>query len=145
MKLSNSSEYSLLAMLALVDCYHNGDSMQIKEIAELRCIPNRYLEQLLATLRCRGLINSIRGSKGGYVLACEPRKITVLDVLTCIEGVEIDASTNNTTLENIESSIVEEIWQEACQAANLVLQKYSLQDLWEKQATRSQRALMYYI
>jgi DNA-binding IscR family transcriptional regulator len=77
--------------------------------------------------------------------ACEPRKITVLDVLTCIEGVEIDASTNNTTLENIESSIVEEIWQEACQAANLVLQKYSLQDLWEKQATRSQRALMYYI
>ncbi len=98
MKLSNSSEYSLLAMLALVDCYHNGDLMQIKEIAELQGIPNRYLEQLLATLRCRGLINSIRGSKGGYVLAHDPRKITVLDVLTSIEGVEINASTNNTTL-----------------------------------------------
>ncbi|MBD2730861.1 Rrf2 family transcriptional regulator [Nostoc sp. FACHB-892] len=145
MKLSNSFEYSLLAMLALVDCYQNGDSMQIKEIAELRSIPNRYLEQLLATLRCRGLINSIRGSKGGYVLARDPRKITVLDVLTSIEGVEIDASTNNTTLGNIESCVVEEVWQEACQAANLVLQKYSLQDLWEKQATRPQRALMYYI
>ncbi|MCC5655351.1 Rrf2 family transcriptional regulator, partial [Nostoc sp. XA013] len=74
MKLSNSFEYSVLAMLALVDCYQNGDSMQIKEIAELRSIPNRYLEQLLATLRCRGLINSIRGSKGGYVLARDPRK-----------------------------------------------------------------------
>jgi Rrf2 family protein len=145
MKLPNKSEYSLLAMLALVDCYHNGDSMQIKEIANLQSIPNRYLEQILATLRCRGLIKSIRGSKGGYVLARDPKKITVLDVLASIEGVEIDASANNTNLENIESSVVEEVWQEACQAANLVLQKYSLQDVWEKRAIRSQKVLMYYI
>jgi Rrf2 family protein len=145
MKLPNKSEYSLLAMLVLVDCYHNGDSMQIKEIANLQSIPNRYLEQILATLRCRGLIKSIRGSKGGYVLARDPKKITVLDVLASIEGVEIDASANNTNLENIESSVVEEVWQEACQAANLVLQKYSLQDVWEKRAIRSQKVLMYYI
>ncbi|MEH2159844.1 MAG: Rrf2 family transcriptional regulator [Nostoc sp.] len=145
MRLPNKFEYSLLAMLALVDSYQNGDSMQIKQIAELKGIQNRYLEQLLATLRCRGLINSIRGAKGGYILARDPRKITVLDVLTAIEGVEIDTSANNTTIETMESGIVEEVWQEACQSANFVFQKHSLQDLWERRSKRQQIELMYYI
>ncbi|MEH2362708.1 RrF2 family transcriptional regulator [Nostoc sp.] len=145
MRLPNKFEYSLLAMLALVDSYQNGDPMQIKQIAELKGIQNRYLEQLLATLRGRGLINSIRGAKGGYILARDPRKITVLDVLTAIEGVEIDAPANNTTIETMESGIVEEVWQEACQSANLVFQKHSLQDLWERRSKRQQRELMYYI
>jgi Rrf2 family protein len=89
MELSNKTEYAILSLLALAKCYADGESLQIREIAARQNIPNRYLEELLATLRRGGLIKSIRGVKGGYVLAREPQKITILDALRCIEGLPI--------------------------------------------------------
>jgi Rrf2 family protein len=143
--ISNKSEYALLALLELAMCYPNGDALQIREIAVLQDIPNRYLEQLLATLRRGGLINSIRGAKGGYVLARDPRTITVLDAFTCMEGSDIVISTSEPTPNTVEGELIQEVWQEARLAANSVLEKYSLQDLCERRAIRQQKELMYYI
>jgi Rrf2 family protein len=143
--ISNKSEYALLALLELATCYPNGESLQIREIAVLQDIPNRYLEQLLATLRRQGLIKSIRGAKGGYVLARDPRTITVLDAFNCMEGSDVVVSTSETTSSTIEDELIQEVWQEARQAANAVLQKYTLQDLCELRATRKNKELMYYI
>jgi hypothetical protein len=53
-----------------------------------------------------------------------------------------EQNTNPTSLDN---SVVSEIWQEARQAANSVLQNYSLQDLCEKRDSRRQLDIMYYI
>ncbi|MBW4613234.1 MAG: Rrf2 family transcriptional regulator [Desmonostoc vinosum HA7617-LM4] len=145
MVLSNKSEYALLALLELANCYPNGESLQIREIAALQDIPNRYLEQLLATLRRGGLIKSIRGAKGGYVLAREPRNITILDALTCMEGLDTVESNTDQTSNGIESEVINEVWQEARQAANSVLQKYTLQDLCDRRAARKQIEIMYYI
>lgn len=144
MVLSNKSEYALLALLELATCYPNGESLQIREIAALQNIPNRYLEQLLATLRRQGLIKSIRGAKGGYVLARDPRTITVLDALSCMEGLDAAVPTDEPTPNTIENQLIQEVWQEARQAANFVLQKHTLQDLCERRASRAQE-LMYYI
>jgi Rrf2 family protein len=144
-ELSNKSEYALLALLELASRYSSGESLQIRQIADLQDIPNRYLEQLLATLRRRGLIKSIRGAKGGYVLAREPQKITLLEVWSCIEGVEAvvpPAKASSLTLEN---QIIGEIWQEARQAAHAVLENYTLQDLCERRLKKQQKQLMYYI
>ncbi|WP_375495015.1 hypothetical protein [uncultured Nostoc sp.] len=77
-------------------------------------------------------------------LVCGLKRLC-LQFATAIEGVEIDAPANNTTIETMESGIVEEVWQEACQSANLVFQKHSLQDLWERRSKRQQMELMYYI
>jgi Rrf2 family protein len=126
--------------------YHSGEPMQIRQIATQQNIPDRYLEQLLATLRRGGIVKSQRGSKGGYFLAREPRKITILEILECLEGLEMRAnSEEDINPQSVDSSVVEEIWQEACQAANAVLQKYSLQDLCEKRDSRRQLDIMYYI
>ncbi|MHC5730890.1 MAG: RrF2 family transcriptional regulator, partial [Nostoc sp.] len=116
-----------------------------REIAALQDIPNRYLEQLLATLRRGGLINSIRGAKGGYVLARDPQKITVLDAFSCMEGSDIVVSNCEPTPNTVEGELIQEVWQEARQAANSVLEKYTLQDLCDRRAIRQQKELMYYI
>jgi len=143
--ISNKSEYALLALLELATCYPNGDALQIREIAALQDIPNRYLEQLLATLRRGGLIKSIRGAKGGYVLARDPRTITVLDAFTCMEGSDAVVSTCEPPPSTVEGELIQEVWQEARQAANSVLEKYTLQDLCERRTIRQQKELMYYI
>lgn len=143
-ELSCKAEYTLLALIELAATYHSDRLLQIRQIAAKQNIPERYLDQLLATLRRGGLIKGIRGAKGGYILAREPGKITLLDALRCIEGVDI-ASAEKTTSEAVESLVVEETWQEAEQAANAVWQKYTLQDLCERLSARRQLDNMYYI
>jgi Rrf2 family protein len=144
-ELSNKSEYAILALLELATCYSRGEPLQIREIAALQHIPNRYLEQLLATLRRRGLIKSIRGAKGGYVLAREPRRITLLDALNCMEGLDTDVSNLEQNPQTLDGDVIQDVWQEARQAANAVLQKYTLQDLCERRASKERKELMYYI
>ena len=129
MELSCKSEYALLALLELATHYQSGEPLQIRQIAAQQNIPDRYLEQLLATLRRGGVVKSQRGAKGGYILAREPWKTTLLEVLTCLEGLDARGSEEQANLKTVDSAVVQEIWQEARQAANLVLQKYTLQDL----------------
>lgn len=145
MEISCKSEYVLLALLELATHYQIGEPLQIRQIAAQQNIPDRYLEQLLATLRRGGVVKSQRGAKGGYILAREPWKITLLDVLSCLEGLEASSTEDKANLKTVESGVVQEIWQEACQAANLVLQKYTLQDLCDRRDARRQMDIMYYI
>lgn len=88
MELSCKSEYALLALLALASHHASGEPQQIRQIASQQEIPDRYLEQLLATLRRAAIVRSQRGAKGGYVLAREPWQITLLEVVRCIEGLD---------------------------------------------------------
>jgi len=125
--------------------YENGEPMQIRQIAAQQNIPDRYLEQLLATLRRGGIIKSQRGSKGGYLLSREPWKITIYEILECLEGLDVRVGEETTNLKSVDSAVVDEIWQEARQAANSVLQNCTLKDLCEKRDARKQLDIMYYI
>ncbi|MBW4559535.1 MAG: Rrf2 family transcriptional regulator [Trichormus sp. ATA11-4-KO1] len=145
MELSCKSEYAILALIEMATHYESGEPMQIRQIAAQQSIPDRYLEQLLATLRRGGIVKSQRGSKGGYFLTREPWKITVFDVLECLEGLDVRICEEDTNPKSVDTAVVKEIWQEAYQAANAVLQKYTLQDLCEKRDSRRQLDIMYYI
>ena len=145
MELSCKSEYAILALLEMAAHYESGEPLQIRQIAAQQNIPDRYLEQLLATLRRGGIVKSQRGSKGGYLLTREPRKIILFEILECLEGLEARAGEENVNSKSIDSSVIEEIWQEASRAANSVLQKYTLQDLCEKRDSRRPLDIMYYI
>ncbi|BAY22771.1 hypothetical protein NIES2100_25340 [Calothrix sp. NIES-2100] len=145
MEISCKSEYAILALLEMATHYQSGEPMQIRQIAAQQNIPDRYLEQLLATLRRGGIIKSQRGSKGGYLLAREPKKITIFEILECLEGMDVRAEPADNNRRTIDSGVIAEIWQEACQAANSVFQNYSLQDLCEKRDSRRQLDIMYYI
>jgi Rrf2 family protein len=144
-ELSCKSEYAILALLELATHYQNGEPLQIRQIAAQQNIPDRYLEQLLATMRRGGLVKSQRGSKGGYMLAREPWKITIFEVLACVDGLDARTCEEETQPKSADSAVVEEIWQEARQAANSILQKYTLAELRDKRDSHKQLDVMYYI
>ena len=144
MELSSKSEYALLALLELGRGFAKGEPMQIRQIAAQQNIPDRYLDQLLATLRRAGIVRSQRGAKGGYLLARSPWQITLYDVVSCIEGFD-SSKEPPATPQTSEGSVIAEVWHTARQAAEDVLQKQTLQDLVDKCKAKQQVDLMYYI
>jgi Rrf2 family protein len=84
MRLTNRSEYALLALIFLArdpDSYFHAD-----EIAGPQGIPKRFLQQILQTLKGAGLVKSIKGKDGGYALARDPSKISLAEVVRLFEG-----------------------------------------------------------
>lgn len=144
MELSSKSEYALLALLELVEVHDQGEPLHVRHIASQQGIPDRYLEQLLASLRRAGIVRSQRGAKGGYLLARAPWMISVFEVVNCIEGGE-QPSTPAAPCRTLDGAVAVELWQEARCAADRVLQCCSLQDLAARRAARRQLDIMYYI
>jgi Rrf2 family protein len=85
MKLSTKSTYGLRAMLAIA-MKGRHEATSIADIAEKESISVAYLEQLLNKLRHKGLVTSIRGPRGGYVLTKPAAEITVSDIVKALEG-----------------------------------------------------------
>ncbi|MBR1597502.1 MAG: Rrf2 family transcriptional regulator [Lachnospiraceae bacterium] len=85
MKLSTKGRYGLKAMIDLAD-FSEEAPQSIMCIAQRLSLSDSYLEQLMAKLRKAGLIKSIRGAQGGYVLARDSSGISVGDILRALEG-----------------------------------------------------------
>ena len=85
MKISAKGRYGLAAMVYLAQHYAADMPVTIISISEKLGISKIYLEQVFALLKRSGLVNSIKGSQGGYQLARSPRNITAYDILSCIE------------------------------------------------------------
>jgi Rrf2 family protein len=78
--------YGLVALLELAALHADGGVLRAGEIARRQGIPERYLEQMLASLRRAGLLRSLRGPHGGYRLARPPEAIRISEVVHCLEG-----------------------------------------------------------
>lgn len=85
MKLSTRGRYGLRAMFDLA-LHYEDEPIPLKRISERQEVSEHYLEQLFANLRKSGLVKSVRGAYGGYILARKPSEITVGDVLRALEG-----------------------------------------------------------
>ena len=77
-------------MIELAKRAANDPPARIHEIAEHHKIPERYLVQILLQLKGAGLVSSVRGASGGYVLAKPAESIALLDVLNAIDGPDSD-------------------------------------------------------
>ncbi|MBD2563243.1 MULTISPECIES: RrF2 family transcriptional regulator [Nostoc] len=141
--LSSKVEYALLALLELASHHGKKLPLTMSEITAKQPIPERYLEQILTNLRRAGLVQSQRGSKGGFVLVREPWQITMLEIVTLVEGErkEKDPSDSPT----LEKTLVYKVWEQANAASIEVLDRYTLQDLCQERETRAQQSPMYYI
>lgn len=82
--ISTKGVYGLAAMYEL-SRHKDNSPMQIKDISANASIPQNYLEQLLSKLRRANLVTSIRGARGGYLLAKKPEDIKVVDILVALE------------------------------------------------------------
>ncbi|MFH1790554.1 MAG: RrF2 family transcriptional regulator [Candidatus Omnitrophota bacterium] len=85
MRLTTKTRYGLRAVEELVMSGGQGP-VPVSVIARNQNIPVPYLEQLLHKLKNRGIVRSVRGTRGGYVLAADPSGITVYDVVKALEG-----------------------------------------------------------
>lgn len=83
--LSTKGMYGLSAMYQLF-LSRSNKPLQIKEISSRAEIPQNYLEQLLILLRQAGLVTSVRGAYGGYLLAKSAQDILIKDILIALEG-----------------------------------------------------------
>jgi Rrf2 family cysteine metabolism transcriptional repressor len=85
MKISTKGRYGLTIMIELARKTGEGP-ISLKTIAHAHDLSEHYLEQLISPLRNAGLVKSIRGAYGGYILAKEPALITAGDIISVLEG-----------------------------------------------------------
>ena len=85
MKISTKGRYGLRAVLDIA-MHADSEAVALSSIATRQHISISYLEQLISKLKKAGIVNSIRGSQGGYVLARPAEEISVGDILRCLEG-----------------------------------------------------------
>src|SRR5258708_31178511 len=84
MRLSTKGRYAVMAMVDLA-CHSNGQPVTLADIAERQEISLCYLEQLFAKLRRGGLVKSVRGAGGGYLLAHDREAIRIGDIITAAD------------------------------------------------------------
>ena len=148
MRISTKGRYGLRAMVDLA-VYSRGDHLSLKSIAERQNISEGYLEQVFSILRKSGLINSIKGSQGGYALADRPEAITVGKVLRVLEGnlsVIDEKSMEELTNDRIEDCIRETVWNTINESIDDVVDNITLEKLMsEYNKMTGQEVNMYYI
>ncbi|MGP4071422.1 cysteine metabolism transcriptional regulator CymR [Piscibacillus sp. B03] len=139
MKISTKGRYGLTIMIALAKNY--GDQpLPLKAIANEYELSEHYLEQLIAPLRNSGLVKSVRGAKGGYLLTREPKLITAADIIRTLEGPIRPVE----EMDDDEPS-KRELWKRIRDAVRDVLEQTTLQDLIEYNDTNYQEENMFYI
>ena len=85
MRLTTRTEYDLRAILELSESY-NKKPLKRKEISERRSISEAYLVNILLILKAAGIVSSLRGPKGGYVLSRPPSMIKVGEIVEVLDG-----------------------------------------------------------
>lgn len=134
MLISTKGRYGARAMLALAANYKYGP-MRASEIAEQEGISKRYLENLLASLKSAGLINSGRGIRGGYTLSKPPDQITLLDVLMPLEdlGGIVHCPGSFEKCERYLQCPTRKVWEELMEATERILREKTLSSLLSTQ------------
>ena len=86
MNISSRCDYACRAILELARNGHTRTPLTTTAIAERRQIPEKYLPHILLQLKRAGLVKSVRGAQGGYLLAGTADNISLLDVVVAIDG-----------------------------------------------------------
>lgn len=148
MKFSAKGEYGIRAIL---DIAINSDEnpVQVREIAKRQSIPERFLEHVMAALKRSGLVDSIRGAQGGYLLGRPASEISLAEIVEALEGpinLRECISDEETFSCDLESGcVVQDVWRNLKSAIQDVLESITLEDLVNKKKEREKKSLIYHI
>lgn len=149
MKVSSKSRYGIRA---LVDLGINAKEEQIAlaEVAERQNISIQYLEQVFSALRKAGLIKSIKGAKGGYLLGKKPEEMTLYEIIQTLDGnIAIMEIAQGEPLEKgqyVEAAVRESVWKPLDDLTEQFLKSITIKDLMLKAKDKKTSACdMYYI
>ncbi|WP_202080172.1 cysteine metabolism transcriptional regulator CymR [Caldalkalibacillus salinus] len=139
MKISTKGRYGLTIMMELAK-NQGGKPISLKSIAKTHRLSEHYLEQLVSPLRNAGLVKSVRGAYGGYMLAKQAKDITAGDIIRILEGpispVEFDQE---------EDPAKRDLWFRIRDSITEVLDSTTLENLIHYQDEGSEESYMFYI
>lgn len=147
MKMSTKGRYGLRAMLDLA-LNSGGDHVALNTIAERQNISSNYLEQVFSVLRKAGLVNSVKGAQGGYVLADSPNRVTVGQILRVLEGDLVIAGDHidSEAANSVEYCLRKQVWEKINESINEVVDAITLEDLMiDYKKMQGSLSLMFYI
>jgi Rrf2 family protein len=135
MKLSAKTEYGVLALLYIA-CNGEMGPVTVQTMAKELLIPRRFLEQIVNLFKKNGLVKSVRGAHGGYLMARDPQSITMGEILRLTEGpfqtwgCVTDKENFYCSFQNV--CAVRGIWQEIQDSMERVLNSFNLKEMCEK-------------
>lgn len=132
MKLSTKGRYGLRALIDLAK-YSTEEPVSITSISDRQGISERYLEQLMGLLKKNGLVKSVRGAGGGYMLARELEDISVGDVLRALEGnlelVDCPGYQPEEGCKSADSCVTKYVWKKINDSINQTVDEIKLDQL----------------
>jgi len=135
MKLSTKGRYAVMAMVDLAS-HSRGNPVALADIAERQEISLSYLEQLFGKLRKGGLVKSVRGPGGGYLLARIPQQTRVSDIILAVdEPIQTTRCSPGTPAgchNNKGRCLTHDLWEELGNQIYLYLSSVSLHDICER-------------
>ena len=137
MRLSKKCQYALRAVFGL-SVQNHSKPIKIGQLADTQDIPPRFLEVILNDLRHSSLVESKRGNDGGYMLAKASDKITIGEVINCIEG-PIGLNMEKSKIAGIEcfgDYAFEELWTNINNSIANICNNTTFADLVEQEKTK---------
>jgi len=124
---------------------YNKGALQISEISKKEDVSEKYLGQISIILKNNKIIDSVRGSQGGFFLTKPPENFNLKDLVEILEGdlQIVNCSFNNRKCEKILYCITKKIWEEVSLSIKNTLSKYTLLDLVKMQEKEADN--MFYI
>jgi len=145
MKLSTKGRYGTRAMVDLALHYGQGPIL-LKDIAKREEISEKYLEHIITSLKVAGLVKSIRGAHGGYILAKPPAQIKISQVIKVLEGsiAPVECVDDPGLCSRVELCVTRDVWKEIKRVMDEVLESVSLKDLVEQQKRKEENKSVIY-
>ncbi|HOT43927.1 MAG TPA: Rrf2 family transcriptional regulator [Spirochaetota bacterium] len=133
MKLSTRSRYGVRLMLAL-GISEKKDPVFLKDIARAEEISEKYLSQLIIPLKAMGLVTAYRGAHGGYILARDPARITLREIIEPLEGEMslVDCVSSPEVCGRASECATRDVWSHMSVLLLEFLNTFTLADLIEK-------------
>ena len=149
MKISRRTTYGIMAAIDLAMNAHEAP-IQARAIARRQVIPIRFLEQVLNAMKKSGLVDSLRGAQGGYILLKEPSVLSIADILEALEGSVFHRSVQGRPSFEKRSTkqeiLLGNVWEQVEAAERKVLGGITIQELAGRQRVlEEQRNPMYHI
>ncbi|MBC5733021.1 RrF2 family transcriptional regulator [Lawsonibacter hominis] len=130
MKISTKGRYALRLMLDLA-IHSEGSAVPLRDVAQRQEISDKYLEQIVTQLSRAGLVRSVRGAGGGYLLTRTPEGYTVGEILRVLEGslAPVSCADGVGCCERADRCVTVEVWREIQAAVDGVVDHLTLADL----------------
>lgn len=148
MRISAKGRYGLAAMIYLAQNHEKSESITVIHISDKLGISKIYLEQVFSLLKRSGLVTSVKGSQGGYLLSRSPSKINMYEALSAVETTLFETTDKNLIQkapEN-EAAMQKLIFDQVDGAMESVLERITLSDLAQEAMMQASGAdPMYFI